>query len=702
MFGLNSVASKHVNSYFRNPVTTYDKYINKKWDERENVGISKQSFIKRAIEDWKQSNEHERLEFLSRKVPERQGKTLFHYFEKSSSTNNCDLMVTSKSKSSSTNSCDVTVTSTSKATEYTGSNVNCSLSTPNAAENASLGRESYPSTKETNLLKTFLEDIQPGFSTAFFEAPDLKNDKQFMSILITFAYRCNDFLHLKRSYETGKVFEKKSQLKTTLKDIEKLLSEFESSLSLIFSIKCSNKMDSFSISQTYLKRSESIKVVMTVIGKLQNAISNDLLRNLRRRVKQQNKTNKYQFTRSESELLSFCCENDVRRQWTDVIEDIISFENDQEKLCIPIEVLKDVISLVAENIVINLNELNVTLSNEQITFLNRLCPVIYASNSNGSFFINVHEFVYTPGVFEMLLFPENTDKHLFDEEETQTLETPVSQPSRSGVGGQPSMVSKFPEIVAEVTDFIKQHGFAAQARCRSSTGFSSGVSIKEIREHLYAKFPAIKSHTISLSTIRRMFEAPNKSFRASERYKALIQAKVGTKVNSYREPHADAHYIFSRNKMRREMATLFNDNMRLISMDDMAKIKVGAPAVSRYHQISKIFPKNDRVNFSDHDFPIPGYLLNVSGYLELDSTCFEPNSDIFDGLVAASVYCSEKVNNFATFTREQFLNDSTPASLVHCLCDQLLIHMNVEVNADDCEEVLIAELKKINTKMQKI
>lgn len=45
----------------------------------------------------------------------------------------------------------------------------------------------------------------------------------------------------------------------------------------------------------------------------------------------------------------------------------------------------------------------------------------------------------------------------------------------------------------------------------------------------------------------------------------------------------------------------------------MAKVKVGAPAVSRYHHIERFFPNDDMPNLNDHDFLVPGYLLNVSG-----------------------------------------------------------------------------------------
>ena len=75
----------------------------------------------------------------------------------------------------------------------------------------------------------------------------------------------------------------------------------------------------------------------------------------------------------------------------------------------------------------------------------------------------------------------------------------------------------------------------------------------------------------------------------------------------------DAHYLFSRCKMRGELASLFSDSFSILPMDDMAKIKVGPPAVSRYPQLKRIFPTNDQPNFSDHEFTTPGYLLSPSG-----------------------------------------------------------------------------------------
>ena len=112
--------------------------------------------------------------------------------------------------------------------------------------------------------------------------------------------------------------------------------------------------------------------------------------------------------------------------------------------------------------------------------------------------------------------------------------------------------------------------------------------------------PDLKDHTISLSTIRRLFHPPNKHFKASSRYKGLVNSKVGAKANSCWE-YNDGHYLFARNKYRRELASLFKNDIGLLLIDDKSKIKVGAPAVSRYRLIKGIFQLNDQENLKDND-----------------------------------------------------------------------------------------------------
>ena len=244
-------------------------------------------------------------------------------------------------------------------------------------------------------------------------------------------------------------------------------------------------------------------------------------------------------------------------------------------------------------------------------------PVMYLKSQTKSLFMNLHEFMLTPGVYEsILLLGKPPDSEGEEAEAVVDIDSVIDNDCRKGIGGQPPITSKFPQIVDVVAEFMKQHGFSAQNRCRTKTGYSTGVTVKQMQQHLYTVFPEFKEHKISLTTIRWMFQAPNKHLKTASRYKTLINARVGTKQNSYREFHADTHYLFARNKMRRELGTLLSDKISVVSVNHMAKVNVVAPAVSRYHQINRFIPEKDGHVLNDHDFPVPGYLIRF-----LD-TCF--------------------------------------------------------------------------------
>ena len=65
--------------------------------------------------------------------------------------------------------------------------------------------------------------------------------------------------------------------------------------------------------------------------------------------------------------------------------------------------------------------------------------------------------------------------------------------------------------------------------------------------------------------------------------------------------------------MHRELGTLLSDKISVVSVDDMAKVKVDASN----HQINHIFPEKDDPVLNDHDFPVPDYLNSVSGQMFL-------------------------------------------------------------------------------------
>ena len=94
-----------------------------------------------------------------------------------------------------------------------------------------------------------------------------------------------------------------------------------------------------------------------------------------------------------------------------------------------------------------------------------------------------------------------------------------NDPNKCSYTGQPSIVSLFPSIIDTTVEFIKPHSFSAQNRRRIDTCYSSGVTIPQIRSHLLEKVPDLKSHGISLSTKRWLFEARTKRNKAHARYK---------------------------------------------------------------------------------------------------------------------------------------------------------------------------------------
>lgn len=83
----------------------------------------------------------------------------------------------------------------------------------------------------------------------------------------------------------------------------------------------------------------------------------------------------------------------------------------------------------------------------------------------------------------------------------------------------------------------------------------------------------------------------------------------------------------------------------------MAKVKVGAPAVSCYHHIERFFPNDDMPNLNDHDFLVPGYLLNVSGYmfLEVILRLFYNVNNIFEKLYSRILVSLKAFNQLYYF-----------------------------------------------------
>ena len=165
----------------------------------------------------------------------------------------------------------------------------------------------------------------------------------------------------------------------------------------------------------------------------------------------------------------------------------------------------------------------------------KIVKTMYLKSPTKSLFINLHEFVLIPGVFESIfLLGKLADSEVEGAETVVDIDSVNDNHCHKVIGGQPSITSKFPQIVDVVAEFIKQHGFSAQSCCQTKTGISTGVTVKQLQQYLYTNYPERKEHKISLTTIGPMFQAPNKPLKSASRYNALINARVGTKQNSYR------------------------------------------------------------------------------------------------------------------------------------------------------------------------
>ena len=72
---------------------------------------------------------------------------------------------------------------------------------------------------------------------------------------------------------------------------------------------------------------------------------------------------------------------------------------------------------------------------------------------------------------------------------------------------------------------------------------------------------AWKEHGICRSTIHSLFVPPRKGTLRAQHYKSHIDAKVPGKRNSYRENHADSHFLFARVAYRQELPSKFSDEI---------------------------------------------------------------------------------------------------------------------------------------------
>ena len=236
---------------------------------------------------------------------------------------------------------------------------------------------------------------------------DIKNDNELMKILKSLRVEWEVFQKLRNEYLRGKNKERKSLLSEKMTTIQELIQSLVELLKHCATLNPPKHASAIILSETFLKRSHCIKDIIIACGKLNAEITdNFVIKSFKHHIGQQKETLSSECKIDEDHDIGFSCLNDTSLSWTKVSEILI----EEELLCNKGELtsaqLQEAVEIISSNIVTTVCDLNFPCSQTSIDQLIKLLPVMLITNNQGSFFINLHEFVYSPGSLELLLSDE--------------------------------------------------------------------------------------------------------------------------------------------------------------------------------------------------------------------------------------------------------------------------------------------------------
>jgi hypothetical protein len=182
--------------------------------------------------------------------------------------------------------------------------------------------------------------------------------------------------------------------------------------------------------------------------------------------------------------------------------------------------------------------------------------------------------------------------------------------------GRPRISDSFPDIISTLMEYVQNSGEVhAQGRRRDAV-LRCGRTVEACRKHLLKNIPGLK--TISWQTVRRLTIPPKINTTSARRHhnEAPLILNQRPAANDKRADNPNSHYCNAEVKITSEAFAFFSGEATLMSCDDLAKIKVGIPAVSQYHRLSGIVAPADIPVVPDHAFPAGNrYLLTPAGYV---------------------------------------------------------------------------------------
>ena len=187
-----------------------------------------------------------------------------------------------------------------------------------------------------------------------------------------------------------------------------------------------------------------------------------------------------------------------------------------------------------------------------------------------------------------------SDEALADPVDPVEFSEPLEESKCSKKVGRKRFIDENPEILEAIRDFCTNSGVAAHCKRRNETGML-GFRIPILKLYIQKKFfKDDPSKAPSLSTVRRIFDAPSHRGRAKGYYHEVIKARPVSVRNDdvAGSSHSHSHICFSMVKMVRELCSKHSEVATVWSVDDKAKVPYGCAAVGRLGKQKKFFEGN--------------------------------------------------------------------------------------------------------------
>ena len=179
--------------------------------------------------------------------------------------------------------------------------------------------------------------------------------------------------------------------------------------------------------------------------------------------------------------------------------------------------------------------------------------------------------------------------------------------------GRKKVTAQHPLLVSTIQDLLSQQTVTAQNRRRDDSG-CVGITASEICAHL--KTQNIKVH---ISTVRRLFKAPNPRTRSASQYSNLFNVRLSSHMDTEQEEHIDAHHCASQVRLLVEAAVHCNadgEEVGLLSADTKSVVPLGCLAVSKHIRRTSYLLQRHQV--PDHSF-ITGSNVKPVVFMWLDT-----------------------------------------------------------------------------------